>query len=62
MPRNLKKVNVHITDQDECNAAYSGDVTENMICGGEPQGGADSCQGDSGGPFFAENEAGEDVT
>jgi trypsin len=53
LPAKLQKVSVPLVDKDVCNAAYGGEITDRMVCGGLPQGGKDSCQGDSGGPLFA---------
>jgi len=47
-----QQVTVPIYDQAACNAAYSGDIADTMVCAGVPDGGVDSCQGDSGGPLF----------
>ncbi len=52
----LQKVVVPLVDRAKCNEAYEHEVTENMICGGYPEGGRDSCQGDSGGPMFCTDE------
>lgn len=50
----LRKVNVPLVTQQECNSAqsYNGRVTDQMMCAGLPEGGKDSCQGDSGGPLY----------
>jgi len=55
-PALLQQVDLAVTDQAACNAAYGGDITANMICAASP--GKDTCQGDSGGPIFASNRAG----
>ena len=39
----------------ECNAAYSGTITANMVCAGYPRGGKGACFGDSGGPLVIQN-------
>jgi len=53
LPNLLQKVSVPLVSNKVCNAseAYSGDITDSMICAGLKQGGKDSCQGDSGGPL-----------
>eukprot|EP00092_Neocalanus_flemingeri_P002808 GFUD01003005.1.p1 GENE.GFUD01003005.1~~GFUD01003005.1.p1 ORF type:complete len:431 (+),score=120.40 GFUD01003005.1:238-1530(+) len=49
-PNELMKVDVTTIDNTECNTAYSGGITDSMICAkGE---GKDACQGDSGGPLI----------
>lgn len=48
----LQKVNLPLVSNETCNESYGGDITENMLCAGYPEGGKDSCQGDSGGPLF----------
>ena len=46
-PDELMEVNVTTIDNTECNTAYGGDITDNMICAkGDKK---DACQGDSGG-------------
>ncbi len=48
----LLAVDLPLVDFDECNQAYRGRLSEDMICAGYiDTGGADSCQGDSGGPL-----------
>lgn len=53
LPSLLQKVEVPYVDLATCNASYSGQVTDRMLCAGFPGGGKDSCQGDSGGPLIA---------
>ncbi|EDV23250.1 expressed hypothetical protein [Trichoplax adhaerens] len=50
-PNNLQRVDVPAITNTECNAAYKGGITDNMLCAGYSAGGKDSCQGDSGGPL-----------
>ena len=54
----LKQVSLPLVSQAQCAAHYGSRLTDNMICAGLPQGGADSCQGDSGGPLFVSNNQG----
>ncbi|KAM6473094.1 serine protease 1-like [Liasis olivaceus] len=53
-PDLLQCLNAPILSDEECNAAYPGDITENMVCVGYLEGGKDSCQGDSGGPVVCD--------
>nr|XP_009665540.1 PREDICTED: anionic trypsin-1-like [Struthio camelus australis] len=50
-PNTPQCVNVSVVADAECQAIYTGKVTEDMLCAGVAQGGKDSCQGDSGGPL-----------
>ena len=50
-PTVLQEVQVPLYDREKCNTAYSGGITDVMLCAGFEQGGKDSCQGDSGGPL-----------
>lgn len=52
--RVLKKTNVPIISNVECNKQYSNRITEDMLCAGGGNGN-DSCSGDSGGPLIANN-------
>ena len=45
------QANVTIVTNADCNVAYSGDITESMLCAADPN--QDSCQGDSGGPIVS---------
>ena len=47
----LQEVSVPTVPHILCKNSYS-NLTENMLCAGEQQGGKDSCQGDSGGPLI----------
>lgn len=49
----LRKVEVPIVNQDECNKVYPSQITPQMICAGYfgEKGRKDTCRGDSGGPL-----------
>lgn len=51
----LEQVFLPITNQAQCANSYS-ELTDNMICGGQANGGIDACQGDSGGPLVCQNQ------
>ncbi|XP_063819881.1 trypsin-like isoform X1 [Pseudophryne corroboree] len=55
-PDILQCVNVPIVSDEDCRKSYPGEITDNMICLGYPEGGKDSCQGDSGGPVACNGE------
>jgi len=51
-PTALRDVQVTVQSQEQCNSAYNGGITNNMICAADS--GKDSCQGDSGGPLVVQ--------
>jgi len=55
-PERLREVQVPIVSNAECRSSY-GNLTDNMICAGLPDGGKDSCQGDSGGPLVIHDDS-----
>ncbi|KAF6288310.1 kallikrein related peptidase 14 [Rhinolophus ferrumequinum] len=55
-PNSLQCVNISIASDQQCQKAYSGAITDGMVCAGVPQGGKDSCQGDSGGPLVCRGQ------
>merc|ERR1711931_593746 len=51
----LLEVDVQVISNSECNGAYGGSITNNMMCAADASGngGSDACQGDSGGPLVS---------
>jgi len=54
-PDNLMEALTPIVDVTQCNVAYNGDISSNMLCAGYFVSTRDSCQGDSGGPLMVDN-------
>jgi len=53
----LQEVEVPVVSNDICQLAFQKDptdiqITPNVLCAGEPEGGKDACYGDSGGPLI----------
>ena len=48
-PTVLHSVDVPGMTNAQCRSDYPGQITNNMLCAGQPSGGIDACQGDSGG-------------
>merc|ERR1719436_123990 len=58
-PRYLQEAAVTTVSNSECNQAYSGRITEAMLCAQGRDGNGDvtdACQGDSGGPLVCEDD------
>ena len=54
-PERLQQVDMPLVSKDACDDAYAGNITDNMVCAGLPQGGKGACFGDSGGPLLIRN-------
>lgn len=52
----LKYVTKPLINNQQCNVAYRGRITAEMLCAGVPEGGRDACQGDSGGPLVVNGQ------
>ncbi|KAI4558281.1 hypothetical protein MJT46_012923 [Ovis ammon polii x Ovis aries] len=50
-PNTIQCAYIHLVSREECEHAYPGQITQNMVCAGDEKHGKDSCQGDSGGPL-----------
>ncbi|XP_070258248.1 kallikrein-6-like isoform X1 [Myotis yumanensis] len=54
-PNTIQCADVHLVPHQDCERAYPGQITQNMVCAGDEKYGKDSCQGDSGGPLVCGN-------
>ncbi|KAK1329899.1 hypothetical protein QTO34_010082 [Cnephaeus nilssonii] len=54
-PNTIQCADVHLVPREDCERAYPGQITQNMVCAGDEKYGKDSCQGDSGGPLVCGN-------
>lgn len=43
-PNTLQCAYIHLVPQEECERAYPGQITQNMVCAGDEKYGKDSCQ------------------
>ncbi|XP_044533306.1 trypsin-like, partial [Gracilinanus agilis] len=55
-PDVLQCLQAPVLSDSECQSAYPGKITKNMICLGFLEGGKDSCQEDTGGPVVCNGE------
>ncbi|XP_062449749.1 trypsin II-P29-like isoform X1 [Rhea pennata] len=53
-PEILQCLQAPVLSHQECQDAYPGQISSNMMCVGFLEGGKDSCQGDSGGPVVCD--------